>query len=84
MEKLCFPSLLVHGFWFAGKLAPAAFAQDAIPVFAKPTWGMVRTQKGRPTGWNSLPSLASHVFDARRRGPRCGRVTGTAAVFVKQ
>jgi hypothetical protein len=39
MEKFCFTSLLVHGFWFAGKLAAAAFAQDAIPVFAKPTWG---------------------------------------------
>jgi hypothetical protein len=42
MEKLCFPSLFVHGFWFAGKLAAAAFAQDAIPVFAKPTWGVPR------------------------------------------
>jgi hypothetical protein len=34
MEKFSFPSLLVHGFWFAGKLAATAFVQDAITIFA--------------------------------------------------
>jgi hypothetical protein len=90
MEKFCFPSLLVHRFSFAGKLAATAFVQDAIPssgrhpYFRKTNPGVVPAQKERPIGWNFLPSLTSHVFDARRHSPRCGRVAGTAAIFVKQ
>ena len=30
-EKFCFPSLLVHAFWFAGKLAAAAFTGTPSP-----------------------------------------------------
>jgi hypothetical protein len=33
--KFCFPSLLVHAFWFASKLAVAVFVQASIPLFTK-------------------------------------------------
>jgi hypothetical protein len=48
--------LLVHAFWFAGKLAAAAFVQASIPLSAKPTRGCPLAQKKRPAGWESLPS----------------------------
>jgi len=32
--------LLVHAFWFASKLAAAAFVQASIPLSAKPTRGV--------------------------------------------
>src|ERR1700691_3003991 len=37
IKKFWFPSLLVHAFGFASKLAAAAFVQASIPLFAKPT-----------------------------------------------
>ena len=56
--KFCCPSLLVHAFWFANKLAAAAFVQASIPLSAKPTLGCPLAQKERPAGWKSLPSPA--------------------------
>src|ERR1039458_3824751 len=56
LGKFCFPSLLVHAFWFASKLAAATFAQASIPLFAKPTRGCPLAQKERPAGWKSRPS----------------------------
>ena len=53
--KFCCPSLLVHAFWFANKLAAAAFVQASIPLSAKPTLGCPLAQKERPAGWKSLP-----------------------------
>jgi len=52
--------LLVHAFWFAGKLAATAFVQADIPLFAKPTWGCPLAQKERQAGWKSLsfPTIA--------------------------
>src|ERR1700677_53948 len=55
IEKFWFPHLHVHAFWFASKLAAAAFVQASIPLSAKPTRGCPLAQKERPAGWKSLP-----------------------------
>jgi hypothetical protein len=65
IEKFCFPSLVVHAFWFASKLAAAAFVEASIPLSAKPTQGCPLAQKKRPAGWKSLPSphrMAAVIF----------------------
>jgi hypothetical protein len=77
--KFCFPSLPVHAFWFASKLAVAAFVQASIPLFAKPTWEYPLAQKELPAGWKSLPSPAIawlQCMQARPVLPACGRTRG--------
>jgi hypothetical protein len=79
IEKFCFPSLLVHAFRFASKLAVAAFVQASIPLFAKSTWEYPLAQKERPAGWKSLPYPAiawQQCTQARPVLPACGRTRG--------
>jgi len=78
VEKFCFPRLLVHAFWFASKLAAAAFVQASIPLFAKPTRGCPLAQKKRPADWKSLPfdspskpDLGTRALDRKNRVNLC-------------
>jgi hypothetical protein len=52
--------LLVHAFWFASKLAAAAFVQASIPLFAKPTPGVSLGAEKASSGLeiSSLPRIA--------------------------
>jgi len=77
--------LLVHAFWFASKLAAAAFAQASIPLFAKPTWGVSFGAERASSGLeiSSIPHhrMKSNVLDqfgdmhleSVGNSPQCGQ-----------